>query len=198
MKRIAAASPLLKARIAGVFYLFTILTGIASLYISGTLGFAVMLFAGVCYMAVTLLFYDLFKPVSRSLSLVAAAFSVAGFVVGALSWQPQGVNVGLGCFGVYCLLIGYLIFRSTFLPRVLGALMAVAGLAYLTFLSPSLAAQLAPFHIAAGVVGESSLTLWLLVMGVDVQRWKDAASASAPIERAPKGVDKFEGGTVGK
>jgi hypothetical protein len=49
-------------------------------------------------------------------------------------------------FGFYCLLIGYLIFRSGFLPRILGAGMAIAGLGWLTFLSPALAHDLVPLH----------------------------------------------------
>jgi hypothetical protein len=76
-------------------------------------------------------------------------------------------------FGVHCLLIGYLIFNSTFLPRILGALMALAGLGYLTFLWPLLGSHLFfPYLVVPAVIGEGSLTLWLLVMGVNAQRWK--------------------------
>ena len=42
-------------------------------------------------------------------------------------------------FGPYCLLIGYLIFRSGFLPRILGLLMALAGLGWVAFLFPAVA-----------------------------------------------------------
>jgi hypothetical protein len=70
-------------------------------------------------------------------------------------------------FGFYCLLIGYLIFRSTFLPRILGVLMAFGGLGWLTFLSPPLASHLSPCIFAPGILGEGSLTLWLLVIGVN-------------------------------
>jgi hypothetical protein len=62
---------------------------------------------------------------------------------------------------------------ATFLPRILGVLMAFAGMGWLTFLSPPLANYLAP-----GILGEGALTLWLLVIGVNVQRWKEQASAA--------------------
>src|SRR5260370_37964160 len=85
MERIVEASPRLKARIAGVFYLLTFLTGIFALFVRGRLGFAADLIATACYIAVTLLFYDLFKPVNRSLSLLAASFSLVGCAIGALN-----------------------------------------------------------------------------------------------------------------
>ena len=95
-----------------------------------------------------------------------------------LKLNAQAYNIGIVLFGFYCLLIGYLIYRSTFLPRILGALMAFAGLGWLTFLSPPLANYLSPYILAPGLLGEGSLTLWLLVIGVNVQRWKEQASAA--------------------
>jgi hypothetical protein len=95
-----------------------------------------------------------------------------------LRLHAQAYNSSLVFFGFYCLLIGYLIFRSTFLPRILGVLMAIAGLGWLTFLSPPLADYLSPYILAPGVLGEGSLTLWLLVKGVNEQRWKEQASAA--------------------
>ncbi len=136
MERIAEASPRLKARIAGVFYLLTFLTGTSALvFVSGS--FVALFIATFCYVAVTLLLYDMFKPVNRGLSLLAAFFSLVGCVIGALS--PR-INP-LVFFGFYCLLIGYLIFRSNFLPRILGALMAFSGLGWLTFLSQPIRRQ---------------------------------------------------------
>jgi hypothetical protein len=125
----------------------------------------------------TLLLYEIFKPVNRSLSLLAAFSGLVGLSFEALRWQPWGVNVAIVFSGFYCLLIGYLIFRSTFLPRILGALMAFAGLGWLTFLSPPLANHLSPYILVLGFVAELALMLWLLVMGVDVQRWKEQASS---------------------
>jgi hypothetical protein len=178
MKWIWEAPPRLKARIAGVSYLITFVTGILALVlVRGRL--VVNLIATVLYLAVTLLFYDLFKPVSKHLSLIAALFSLAGCAFGALAalGAPLSVNP-LVFFGFYCLLIGYLIFRSTFLPRLLGVLMAFGGLGWLTFLSPPLARSLAPYNLAPGMFGEGVLTVWLLVKGVDAERWSEQAGMS--------------------
>jgi hypothetical protein len=157
IERVAAASPRLKARIAGVFYLLTFLTGTWALVFAS--GRPVAIFLASCsYVAVTLLFYDIFRPVSRNLSLLAALVSLVGCVTGAVS--PR-INP-LVFFGFYCLLIGYLIFRSSFLPRMLGVLMAFGGLAWLTFLSRTLAHDIYPYNLAPGLFGEGALTLWLL------------------------------------
>jgi len=180
MKRSAETSPRFKARIAGVFYLLVFLTGGVALFVGGRLGSAAGLTAGACYIAVTLLFYGVFKPVNRNLSLLAAFISLVGIIIGPLSrlhLVPFTINP-LVFFGFYCLLIGYLIFRSTFLPRVLGVLMMFAGLGWLTFLSPPLAKYLTPYIFIPGLLGEGALTLWLLVMSVNEQRWKEQAGAA--------------------
>ncbi len=172
---IREASPLLKARIAGVFYLFTFVTGIYAVFFRG--GLVAGLIMTACYIVVTLLFYDLFKPVSRRLSMLAAFISLLGCTIGVLSdfhLDPIHIN-SLVFFGFYCLLIGYLIFNSAFLPRILGWGMAIGGLGWLTFVSPPLANNLAPYNMAPGILGEGALTLWLLVKGVNVERWKAQA-----------------------
>ena len=184
LEQIAEASPQFKAKIAGVVYLLNILTGALALVFFGrrlvVYGDAAILIAAACYTGVTLLFYSLFKPVNRNLSLLAAFFSLVGCAISALGpfhLVPSNINP-LVFFGFYCLLIGYLIFRSTFLPRILGALMAFGGLGWLTFLSQPLANYLSPYNLLPGVLGEVSLTLWLLVNGVNAQRWEEQASAA--------------------
>jgi hypothetical protein len=94
-----------------------------------------------------------------------------------LDLNAQAGYIALVFFGLFNLLIGYLIFRSTFLPRILGALMAFSGLGWLTFLSPPLANYLLTYIEVLGVLAKGSLMLWLLVMGVNAQRWKEQASA---------------------
>jgi hypothetical protein len=180
MERSSEASPRRNARIAGVFYLLTFLTGLSALFLRGRLAVALGLIAGACYIVVTLLFYYLFKPVNRSLSLLAAFVSLAGCVIGPVSdLLHMVIHINpLVFFGFYCLLIGYLIFRSTFLPRILGALMAFAGLGWLTFFSAHLANHLQPYNLIPGMLGEGALTLWLLAIGVNAQRWKEQASAA--------------------
>ena len=165
------------ARIAGFFYLITFVAG-SLLLVFPTGQFASNIIADVAYLAVTVLFYRIFKPVNRNLSLLAALFSLFGIIVGALNvFHIASVNVNpLGFFGFYCLLIGYLIIRSTFLPRILGVLMALGGLSWLTFFSPVLAAKLYPYNLAPGIFGEGVLTLWLLAMGLNEKRWEEQAS----------------------
>jgi hypothetical protein len=236
MERIAEASPSLKARIAGVFYLLTILTRMfVEIFVRNRLvvpdeaaatasnilaheplwrlGFAADIIAFASYIALTALLYELFKPVNRSLALVAAFFSLVASVVQATSSlfhlaplfllggspylsvftveQLQALalvflrlraaayhNIGLVFFGLYCLLVGILILKSTFLPRILGVLMVLAGLSYVLFLSPQLARSLQPYILVFPGVGQIALCLWLLAMGVNAQRWKEQASTA--------------------
>jgi hypothetical protein len=173
------ASPRLKARMAGVLYLTSFVVGIfGEFVVRGRLGFAVGLVAVSCMVAVTLLFYGIFKPVNKGLSLLAASFNLVGLTFEALRWNFQGMDIAMVTHGFCCLLIGYLIFRSAFLPRILGGLMAFAGLGWLTFLSLPLANYLSPYNMAAGLLGEGSVMLWLLGMGVNVQRWKEQAGVA--------------------
>ena len=100
----------------------------------------------------------------------------------SLKLFDNGYGISLVFFGFFCICAGYLIFKSTFLPRVLGVLMAIAGLCYLTnsfvlFLAPRLAHQFFYILMPAGLA-ELSLTLWLLVKGVNVQRWNEQAAAA--------------------
>ena len=164
------------------FLLVLLTAAFTEFFVRGRLSFAADLSAGLIevsgMIAMTLLFYDIFKLVNRRLSLLAASFNLVGLTFEVLQFLPRGVNVGLGFHGFYWILIGYLIFRSTFLPGILGALLAVAGLCWLTFLSPTLTNYLSPYNLASGLLGEASVSLWLLVMGVNVQRWTEQASAS--------------------
>ncbi len=179
MGQISGASPRLKARIAGVLYLTSFVVGaLGELVVRGRLGSGLTLIAIACMVAMTLLLYRIFKPVQRGLALFAASFNLVGLTFEALRWNPRGVDIAMVFHGFYCLAIGYLIFRSTFLPRILGGLMALAGLAWLSLLSPTLASHLSPYNLAAGLLGEASVMLWLLVMGVNLQRWTEQASVA--------------------
>jgi Domain of unknown function (DUF4386) len=109
--------------------------------------------------------------VNRGLTLLAVSSGLIGLTFETIPWHPQGLNIGMIFHGFYCAVIGYLILRSDFLPRILGALMAFAGLCWLTNLWPPLASHLYPGITAPGLLGEGLPMLWLLAMGVDVRRW---------------------------
>jgi len=240
IERTADASPRLRARIAGLMYVGTIVAGVFGLSVrSGVivrndaaataanmlaseplirLGIASDLFGTACYVGVTAMLYGLLKPVNRTVSLLAAFFSLVGCAIGAaitlnliaplvfLSAAPflaaftpdqlqalayaslklhgQGYNIGMINFGVYCSLLGYLVFRSGFLPRVVGVLLVVSGMAWLTdsfatILSPRLAEVLAPYTLKLGFLGEASLTVWLVAVGLNAPKWQVRAAAAA-------------------
>ena len=168
------ASTQFRARLAGVFYLVNTITSLVGFSgkVSGWILTACNLTASMSYMAVVVLLYFLFKPVSRSLSLVAALFGLAGSA-NELLWRydlfPFHIP-SLVYFGVYCTLIGVLILLSGFMPRLFGALLFLAGAGWLTFVSPRLAALCTPYNYIGGGLGEIPLMLWLLIKGVNTER----------------------------
>ncbi len=93
-----------------------------------------------------------------------------------------GFAIALVFFGFYCLVLGYLIFKSMLLPRAIGVLLAIEGLCYLInsfadFLAPEFAARFLTILKISGVA-EIALCLWLLAAGINVQRWKQVAGAA--------------------
>lgn len=97
-----------------------------------------------------------------------------------LELHGHGYDLGLIPFGVACLLIGYLIAKSRYLPKWLGGLVGAAGVTYLIgsyarFLLPQYMDAIAPIYLIA-IVAELSLCLWLLLKGVDAQHWEQQAA----------------------
>jgi hypothetical protein len=182
---IREVSPRFKARLTGGLYVFSLLTAMfLEVFLGGRLGFAANLIQMTGMLAVSLLLYDIFRPVNRTISLLAASFNLlglAGIVFEVFLSKPQGENFAMVFHGIFCILIGYLIFRSKFLPRFLGVLMAFGGLSWLSYMSPPLASYLSPYNIACGMIGEASLFMWLVAMGVNDQRWQQQASAAQDI-----------------
>ena len=96
--------------------------------------------------------------------------------------HAYGFGISLIFFGCACLVLGYLIFRSGYLPKFLGILMQIAGLSYLTnsfalVLAPAFADMISPAVLVPAFIGEMSLCLWLIVRGVNVASWNEQASA---------------------
>jgi Domain of unknown function (DUF4386) len=197
MEPIVKVSPRLKARIAGALYLLSVLTAaFTELLARGRWNIAGGLIAVAIMVVVTLLLYEIFKPVNRGLSLLAAFFGLVGLGFEAFRWQPQGVNIAIVLAGFYCLLIGYLIFRSTFLPRILGGLMVIAGLGWLTYLSNPLVNYLSPYNLASALLAEASVFLWLLVMGVNIPKRKkkqELGELTEPSQRLVSAIPLTDG-----
>jgi hypothetical protein len=100
-----------------------------------------------------------------------------------LTLSARANDIGLVFFGCHVLTIGYLIRRSTFLPRVLGTLLFVTGACYLTnsfatFFALPFKAYLMPVVGLGGLLGEGALTGWLLIKSVNVQRWLEQAKGA--------------------
>jgi hypothetical protein len=96
-------------------------------------------------------------------------------------------NIYTVFYGFDISIVGYLVFRSTFLPRAIGVLLAIDGLAYLVYgfadlLAPAFAAHLFPWIQLPALLGEGSLCLWLLIAGVNVRRWNERAAAASRSE----------------
>lgn len=90
-----------------------------------------------------------------------------------------GFGMSLAFFAIYCVLTGWLIVRSGFVPRAIGALMIVAGIVYEAHaFVVFLALPEPPYVLFVGFVAEASLALWLLIMGVDETKWLTAAGAA--------------------
>jgi hypothetical protein len=199
LERIREVSPQISARIAGGLYIFTLLViqWTESLF-HGRFDFAIGILTIVGMSAVTLFLYRVFKPVNRNLSLLAAFCNFTGIALEAIRLNPHGTETAMVFHGFFCLLIGYLIFKSLLVPRILGALMAFAGLAWLTYLipglalgldpsfSPGLVNSLSPFNMVCGVLSEASVFLWFLGTGIDVGQLKDQAGKANASVHATK------------
>jgi hypothetical protein len=101
----------------------------------------------------------------------------------ALRSHDIAFNIALIFFGFTCLVNGYLIFKSGYLPKFVGVLMQIAGWSYLTacfaaLFAPAFADLISPAILLPPLIGESSFCLWLLVKGVNIERWKERVSVS--------------------
>jgi hypothetical protein len=90
----------------------------------------------------------------------------------------MGETIAMVFFGFYALLLGYLIFNSGFLPRILGVLSALGGIGWLTYLSEPFAARIAPIILGVAFIGALTKVVWLLIFGVNEERWNARAAAA--------------------
>jgi hypothetical protein len=222
-------SPRLLARLAGVFFLLTILGAIvAQGVVSETLinfrdaaatannilanrgvfqvGFTAYLIEMSCQLVTAALMYRLLRPVNPTLALVMLLFEMMAIVVktsarvlfitplwvlsnpnalGGISTEQlqsialvllrindDGAATATALFGFSAMLGGYLVFRSTFLPRWLGVLAMISGLGWLTFLYPSVGRSLFIFVIIPALTASAAKILWLIVFGVNEEKFR--------------------------
>jgi Domain of unknown function (DUF4386) len=109
----------------------------------------------------------------------------------ALAYLPTdlattGYSIYTVFYGLDFIVVGYLVFRSTFLPRTIGVLLGIDALTYLfnafaTMLAPGFAAHLLPWIGLPTIIAEGSYCLWLLIAGVNIERWNEQASAAIRI-----------------
>ena len=227
-------SPRLLARLAGVFFLLTILGGIiAQGFISERLidftdadktasnilankslfqiGFTIYLIEMACQVIAGLLIYRLLKPVNRTLALLMLLFEFTGIVIKTfarvfyitplyvldggvalsgldgeqlrsislllLKVNDYGAATAIAFFGFSTVLDGYLVFRSTYLPRWLGVLGMIAAFGWLAFLYPPLGYSLFMYAALFGLLASAAKIFWLIVFGVDEERFRAVEAA---------------------
>ncbi len=173
------------------------------------LGFVSSFVAVPLHILWAVLFYHLFKKLSRTVSLFAGFIMLMACAMWTLSsffyispllilkgknyfdaftheqlqalslilikLNVQSYDLGLVFFGIWCIVIGYLIFKSTFIPRIIGILEMLAGLGYLTLLWQPLVHYIYPYNLALAGPGEISLLFWLLIKGVKDRKWKETS-----------------------
>lgn len=171
------------------------------------LGFVSSFVAVPLHILWAVLFYHLFKKLSRTVSLFAGFIMLMACAMWTLSslfyispllilkgnnyfdaftheqlqaqslmlikLNVQSYDLGLVFFGLWCIVIGYLIFKSTFIPRIIGILEMLAGIGYLTLLWQPLVHYIYPYNLALAGPGEISLLFWLLIKGVKDRKWKE-------------------------
>ena len=201
-------SPRQLARLAGALYLVNILGGFFAIGVVPSMtsdavhshellyraGLAVHVVVTATNVPLAIIFFDLFKVVNRRVALLVVLFTLVGTSIeaagivnefAALSTQATYVDLSVDnydvstvFFGFYAIAMGYVVFRSTFMPRAIGVLMAIDGLAYVVnafafMLSPDFAMHLVPYIQLPALFGEGSLCLWLLIAGVNARRWNE-------------------------
>ena len=238
--RTAETSPLIYARLTGLLLLLLVVVGpfsqlyvpstlivpadatatadniraSESLFLSGIVGQSVVFLTEI---VLTVLLYVLLRPVSRTLSLVAAFARLALAIIQGINLLPlfiallllsgagyltvfepdqldalvllflnahgYGVFIWQLFFGFHLLMLGYLIFKSGYFPRILGILMVLGSLGYLldsygNILFPNYEEIFGVIVGVTAVIGELPFFLWLLIKGVNVERYNERAQQS--------------------
>ena len=111
---------------------------------------------------------------------VFATDQLHALVLFFLDLSEHGITIASIFWGLWLLPFGYLVYKSGFLPRILGVLLIIGGFGYLIdvftiFLLPDFDATISQFT----GIGEILIGLWLLIKGVNVEQWEKRALESA-------------------
>lgn len=106
---------------------------------------------------------------------------VHAFANMALKMHNIAFNVAPIFFGFTCIVYGHLIYNSGYFPKLLGVLMQIAGASYLLacfsiLFAPTLSSWINPSILVLPLIGESSFCMWLLIKGVNVEKWNEKLS----------------------
>jgi Domain of unknown function (DUF4386) len=238
--RTAEASPLFRARVAGLLYVIANLPApFALLYLPSRLivrgdaaatannimaseslfrlGIVANLFNLIANILVVLALYQLLKVVSKNMASLMVMFVLAAVPIGMLNELTQfatllllsgadylkvftadqlhalmmlflnlhkyGLNIAQIFWGLWLFPMGYLIFKSGFLPRILGVFLIIGCFGYVI---QSFAILLIP-NFDVDIIfftswGELFFPLWLLIKGVNVEQWgKRALTSTGPV-----------------
>ena len=156
------------------------------------LGFATLLAGYGCFVMLAMALRKLFRPVNIALGNLMMVFVLAGIVIVLLgrtacvaalyeteinnasryfAFQADAEMAAGVFWGLWLIPLGLLILKSNLIPNAIGILALAAGVCNLAvsglyFLAPEQLAAVLPALTAAGMVGEFSLILWLLIKGV--------------------------------
>jgi len=173
------------------------------------LSIAAALLAQLVNIAVVLFLYKILAPVSKTAARVMVLFSLLAVPIamfnelnnGAvllllddagqslaqvslfLNLHEYGIQIAGIFFGLWLFPMGYLVFKSTFIPKVIGILLIIASIGYLAdsfifFLNPGFEPVISEFTF----VGEAAMTFWLLIVGVNAKKWRERALESTTIK----------------
>jgi hypothetical protein len=157
-------------------------------------GFVAALIVCICNLPMGFIVCELLKVVNAHLARLALLFIIASATLEAVNLSndleplftftlPEVrtpirmwgyiFSVSLTFFGVYCALIGILVFRSKFLPAILGVLLVTAGATYWVNALRLFLALPIPYIQWVTLFGEQAFALWLLVVGLDEAKWRE-------------------------
>jgi hypothetical protein len=160
------------ARVTGIFYLLNFVLGITAMVWTrqghAAAGDQMQIAGAVEYALVVVLLGRLFEGAGVAFSWMVAMVGLAGCVTGvagALHLFGSTASA-LAVFGLYCMGLGALVLRSALVPRIIGGLLLLGGIGWLTYADLPLARGLQPYNMACGILAEFIFTIWLIAFGI--------------------------------